>query len=68
MGKALAMMELRFVVALLVQEYDIGFAPGEDGIRVWREMKDQFTAGPGRLELVVKRRDGSDSTSANLKP
>ena len=62
------MMELRFVVPLLVQEYDIGFAPGEDGIRVWREMKDQFTAAPGRLELVVKRRDGSDSTSANLKP
>lgn len=55
-GKNLALLELRFVFALLVQRYDIGFAPGEDGVRVWKEMKDQFTAALGRLELVFNVR------------
>ena len=56
-GKNLALAELRFVAALLVSKYDINFAPGEDGTRCWREMKDQFTAAPGKLELVFTRRE-----------
>lgn len=55
-GKELAIAELRFVTTLLVSQYDIGFAPGEDGERCWREMKDQFTAAPGRLDMVFKLR------------
>ncbi|KAL9122404.1 MAG: hypothetical protein Q9187_001041 [Circinaria calcarea] len=51
-GKNLALAEVRFVTALLVSKYDITFAPGEDGIRVWKDMKDQFTAAPGKLELI----------------
>ena len=51
-GKNLALAELRFVTALLVSNYDINFAPGEDGTRVCEDMKDQFTAAPGKLELV----------------
>ena len=51
-GKNLALAEIRFATALLVSKYDIAFAPGEDGTRVLKEMKDQFTAVPGKLELV----------------
>ena len=51
-GKNLALAEIRFVTALLISKYDIKFAPGEDGVRVWKDMKDQFTAAPGKLELV----------------
>ncbi|OCL13438.1 cytochrome P450 [Glonium stellatum] len=55
-GKALAMSELRFVTALLVSRYDIGFAKGEDGTSVLRELRDQFTAAPGALNLSFQRR------------
>ncbi|KAF2260598.1 putative benzoate 4-monooxygenase cytochrome P450 [Lojkania enalia] len=51
-GKNLALAEIRFVTALLVSKYHITLAPGEDGISVWKDMKDQFTAVPGKLELV----------------
>lgn len=29
-------------------------APGEGGIQVWRDMRDEFSAVLGRLELVLK--------------
>lgn len=51
-GKNLALAEIRFATALLVSKYDITLAPGEDGCRVLNDMKDQFTAVPGTLELV----------------
>lgn len=44
-------MQLRSVVALLVTNYDISFAPGEDGTSVWKKMKDQFNSHPGELNL-----------------
>ncbi len=44
------------MTALLVSKYDITFAPGEDGTRCWRDMKDQDTAAPGKLELVFTPR------------
>ena len=59
-GRNLALAELRLVIALLVARYDIAFAPGEDGTRVWRDMKDQFTAAPGKLELVFRPRMEGD--------
>jgi cytochrome P450 len=51
-GKNLALAEIRFVTALLISKYHVSLAPGEDGVRVWKDMKDQFTAVPGKLELV----------------
>ena len=54
MGKNLALREISYLVALIVSKYEVGFAPGEDGTRVWRDMRDEFTAVPGRLELVFK--------------
>ena len=56
-GKNLALAELRFVTALLLSKYDIAFAQGEDGSSCWRDMKDQFTAAPGKLELLFTSRE-----------
>jgi len=50
-GKALALAELRTVASLLVSKYHIRFAPGEDGAQVEGDMRDQFTAAPGKLNL-----------------
>jgi len=50
--------ELRFVTALLVQKYRIRFAPGEDGRRMERDLRDQFTAAPGELRLSFEVRSG----------
>ncbi len=52
MGKNLALREISYVVALIVSRFEVEFAPGEDGVRVWKDMRDAFTALPGRLELV----------------
>lgn len=51
-GKNLALAEIRLVTAALVSKYDITFAPNEDGTSVWKDMRDQFTAVPGKLELL----------------
>lgn len=56
MGKNLALGELRFVTALLVKKYVVGFAPGEDGKRMTRDLRDQFTAAPGELNLSFELR------------
>lgn len=55
-GKNLALSELRFVTALLVKKYAIGFAPSENGACVTRDLRDQFTAAPGKLNLSFELR------------
>ena len=55
-GKNLAYKEMQYVVSLLVSKYDIKLAPGETGRRVIDDMVDQFTAAPGKLDLVFERR------------
>ena len=55
-GKNLALAELRYVAALFVGKYHIEFAPGEDGSKVEKAMKDQFIAAPGGLKLVFPAR------------
>lgn len=49
--------EVSYVVAALVSRFDVELAPGEDGTRVLSEMKDEFTASPGPLDLVFRRRE-----------
>lgn len=55
-GKGLALVELRFVTVLLVLKYEISFATGEDGSRVLEELRNQFTAAPGKLRLRFAKR------------
>ncbi|KAK0672541.1 putative cytochrome P450 E-class, group I [Cercophora samala] len=60
-GKALAMAEMRFVIALLLTRFEVGFSTEERGERLVGELRDQFTASPGALELEFRVRVGSHS-------
>ncbi|KAF2149681.1 putative P450 monooxygenase [Myriangium duriaei CBS 260.36] len=51
-GKSLAMMELRMVVAKLITKFDVRLAPDEDGTRLLYHTKDHFTVELGDLDLV----------------
>lgn len=50
-GKGLALMELRTIVTLLVTQFDVEFAPGEDGRAFIEESKDVFTIALADLNL-----------------
>lgn len=55
-GKPLALNQMRSVITLLVSEFDVRFAPNEDGQAVWRDLKDQFNSHPGKLDLVFSKK------------
>ena len=51
-------MELRAATATLLRKYDVAFAQGtEQGAAVPRDTKEQFTAIPGKLQLVFSHRN-----------
>ncbi|KAI2615890.1 cytochrome P450 [Hypoxylon sp. NC1633] len=56
-GKTLAMNEMRFVIALLIKKFEVGFWKGEKGERLFGDLKDQFTAAPGQLNLHFRVRE-----------
>jgi tryprostatin B 6-hydroxylase len=49
-------MELRIVTAMLLREFDISFAPGDDGTELLEDTRDAFASAPGKLELVFRAR------------
>lgn len=55
-GKTLAMNEMRFVIGLLMTKFEVTFWGDERGQRLFSDLKDQFTAAPGRLELKFQAR------------
>jgi cytochrome P450 len=55
-GKQLALMELREVIARIVTQFDIAFAPGEDGTVLFEKTKDVFTLEVAPLKMVFKQR------------
>ncbi|KAI8935075.1 hypothetical protein NX059_007670 [Plenodomus lindquistii] len=55
-GKVLAYVELRLVIANVLKEFDVSFAPGYDPGIMWSDMKDQVTAQPGKLLCVFTPR------------
>lgn len=55
-GKQLAYMELRAVIAKLVLAFDVEFAPGEDGTTLVEKSCDAFTMLIADLYLVLKDR------------
>jgi cytochrome P450 len=55
-GKQLALSELRVVVAKLVLEFDIDFAPGEDGTTLLEDSRDVFTVTCAKLNLTFTPR------------
>ena len=54
------MKNVTHLIASLVSKYHIEFAPGDDGTRVIRESRDNFTFDPGRLDLVFRLRVGKE--------
>ncbi|KAL2839204.1 cytochrome P450 [Aspergillus pseudoustus] len=55
-GRPLALMNLRTTVARLIMEFDVTFAPGEDGSRFMGDAKDNFVFYAGNLDLIFTRR------------
>ncbi|KAI0109866.1 cytochrome P450 [Daldinia grandis] len=56
-GKNLAMTEMRFVIALLVKKFKVEFWGDEKGAKLFADLRDQFTAAPGRLDLRFRLRE-----------
>ncbi|KAI1076811.1 cytochrome P450 [Whalleya microplaca] len=56
-GKSLAMSEMRFVIALLIKKFEVGFWGNDRGERLFGDLRDQFTAAPGRLDLRFRVRE-----------
>jgi hypothetical protein len=49
-------MEIRTATVLLLDKFDVKFADGEDGTRLFKESKDCFSWVPGPLRLVFDER------------
>ncbi|KAH8797552.1 cytochrome P450 monooxygenase-like protein [Hyaloscypha sp. PMI_1271] len=56
-GKQLALMELRNVIARIVTEFDVKFAPDEDGTALLEKSTDTFTIALAPLMLVFTKRE-----------
>lgn len=56
-GRNLAMREMRLVIAMLVKKFKVDFWEGEDGQRLFPDLRDQFTPAPGTLNLRFKVRN-----------
>lgn len=55
-GKPLALMELRIVMAKLLLTFDVSYAPGESGKDMVDQSRDHFTIETGPLNLVFTPR------------
>ena len=55
-GKPLALVELRVVIASLVQAFDMRFAPGYDAKQWEEDFQDYFVARKGELPVVLSCR------------
>ncbi|TGJ79166.1 hypothetical protein E0Z10_g9599 [Xylaria hypoxylon] len=56
-GKSLAMIEMRFVIALLLKKFKIEFQGSDKGEALFADLKDQFTFAPGDLLLRFRLRE-----------
>lgn len=60
-GKQLALMELRRVLAEVFTRYDVSFAPGQTQAAFLESKKDAFTLVTGPLQLLFSRRQNKAS-------
>lgn len=56
-GRQLALMEVRFLLAYIIWENEISYAPGEDGRRMREESVDLVILKAGKLDVVFKKRE-----------
>ncbi|OCL04252.1 cytochrome P450 [Glonium stellatum] len=55
-GKNLALIQIRLLTSALLLKYRVRFAPGETGVAVEDNMKDQLTAQPGKFYAIFEKR------------
>jgi hypothetical protein len=60
-------MEIRTATVLLLDKFDVKFAAGEDGTKLFRESKDCFSWVPGPLKLVFEERVPEVNIDVNAK-
>lgn len=63
-GKALALMELRYVVANLVNRYEISLAPDQREDVFLNSKVDALALNPGPLMTVFKKRNHTENKRA----
>lgn len=56
-GRRLALLVVRFVLAYTVWNYDFEFAPGEDGVAIHRDAVNQLIIKAGHLNCVFHARN-----------
>ncbi|PMD33323.1 cytochrome P450 [Hyaloscypha variabilis F] len=56
-GRQLALMELRYLLAYTVWNYEFAYAPGENGRRMEEESLDLVIMKAGKLDVVFKKRE-----------
>ncbi|KAH8799714.1 cytochrome P450 [Xylogone sp. PMI_703] len=56
-GKRMALIVLRLVLAYTVLNYDFKFAPGEDGTRIHKDAFNNLILKAGKLECVFEKRE-----------
>jgi len=66
-GKNLGLMEIRTAIVLLLDKFDIKFADGEDGTKLFKESKDCFSWVPGPLNLVFNKRNSEAKIDVNAE-
>ncbi|RDW95068.1 hypothetical protein BP5796_00831 [Coleophoma crateriformis] len=62
-GKHLALMQLRSIVSQVVMNFNLKFAPGEDGAAFDTEALDTFTTTLKSLDIVFSEREGKHGLS-----
>ncbi|KAI1492457.1 putative cytochrome P450 monooxygenase [Biscogniauxia mediterranea] len=56
-GRPLAQMQIRTLMAQIVMRFDVEFPPGQDGSKFIENTKDRFTLGLADLDLCFKPRN-----------
>jgi cytochrome P450 family 628 len=56
-GRQLALMELRYLLAYTVWNYEFAYAPGETGRRMDEESVDLVILKAGKLDVVFTKRE-----------
>lgn len=57
-GRPLALMQMRLVIADTISRFDLEYPPGNDGSEFIEKTKDHFTWGLAELNICFRARDG----------
>ena len=66
-GKPLALMQMRAIVAKLIMKFDVSFAPDEDGTGLIEKTRDHFSLGLADFNLVFTERQVQEEREEELE-